>query len=345
MRVRPGLKVIAERAGVSVATVSRVLNDRPEVNQATRERVLKHAADVEHETHQNRQSTTRTLKIGFVNDYRRYRLDSSYVGGLLTGVHAAASGHSYGVTLIDGDLIEREIRWPSRHNTIREFAGLIWSMPVFEERHRVFLMELGVPVVVINNLRQGVRAPFIESDNLTAARQGGEYLVGMGHVKIGFIGGVRELANFADRTRGYYQHMKEYGLEVDPDWVVDDLSQSERSNAVQAAHRLVGRRNLPTALICASETITIGVYDVLAERGISIPADMSILGFDDSAVSENLSPRLTTFRQHLDRTGEHAVDLLMDLLHHPDHVSDSPHRIEPMTLIVRDSVRAIEEQT
>ncbi|TVQ24678.1 MAG: LacI family transcriptional regulator, partial [Spirochaetaceae bacterium] len=110
MRAKPGLKIIAERAGVSVATVSRVLNDRPEVNQATRERVLRHAADVEHETHQNRPSTTSTLKIGFVNDYRRFRLDSVYVGGLLTGVHAAALGHSYSVALVDSDLIEREIR-------------------------------------------------------------------------------------------------------------------------------------------------------------------------------------------------------------------------------------------
>ena len=158
------------------------------------------------------------------------------------------------------------------------------------------------------------------------------------------IGGPHDLANFADRHRGYYQHMKEYGLEIDPDWVIDELPRPDLAGGIEATHRLIGRRNLPTALISTAESITIGVYDVCAARGIRIPEDLSVVGFDDTLLSTHVSPKLTTFRQHLDEMGGAAVDLLMRIIHHPEHVEEHPHVLKPMTLIVRDSARSIGDQ-
>lgn len=345
MAKRLGLRQIAEQAGVSVATVSRVLNNKPDVNRETRERVMEFLADMESQSRSAHSSSSRSLLIGFVNTFRPYPASNLYVAGLLAGFQERCSEHAYDPVLIEGDMIEREIRWPGRYEILRQLSGLVWSMPVFTERHRAFLKERSLPCVVINNRQEGVDVPFIEGDNLTAARQAVEYLVGMGHTRIGFMGGAHELANFTDRQRGYYQHMKEHGLAVDPDWVVDDLARPEYTNAVEGTHRLVGRGNLPTALICAAETITLGVYDVFAQRGIRIPDDVSVLGYDDTVISSHLAAPVTTFRQHLDTMGERAVDLVMQMIHHPEQLDEKTHILEPMTLVVRKSVRSLARST
>ena len=335
------MRGIAERAGVSVATVSRVLNGKPDVSSETRERVLSLVPELTDDKIERVNRDATTLRIGFVNDYRAYQIGSHYVGELLSGVQLRAASEGYSVTLLDRDVIERETRWPDKHTALRNYAGLVWSMPVFDERHSGLIEERGLPAVVINNLKQGSHAPFVESDNLSATRQAVEYLVGLGHTRIGFIGGSKSVANFSDRLRGYYQHMKEFGLDPEPDWVIDEIPLADIAGAIEATHRLVGRRNMPTALITASETITVGVYEVFAMRGVRIPDDVSVVGFDDTLLSAHMTPKLTTVRQHVSEMGSAAVDLLIRLIHHPEHIDEHPHILKPMTLIVRDSVREI----
>lgn len=342
MAKRQSMKDIAEAAGVSIATVSRVINNKPDVNEDTRDRVMKALQESEYE-HRSSSSASETALIGFVNSFRRYSVVSSYVANIVNGCQERASNHAYSLVMIDADAIQKEMRWPGRYGVIDQLSGVIWSMPVFEEVHKEFLEARRLPYVVINNLRHGIRAPLVESDNFTAIRQGVEYLVGMGHSRIGFIGGALEIANMEDRYNGYLQHMREYGLEVDRDWVINDLARVDRESAIEGTYRLVGRRNMPTAIICASESVALGVYQVFQTRGIRIPHDVSIVSFDDSPLSDMMQPAITTFRQHLDAMGAKAVDILMDLIHSPKSGSSPPHVREPLTLIVRDSVAPIGE--
>lgn len=342
MAKRQNMKEIAEAAGVSIATVSRVINNKPDVGSETRERVLKELERHNYEYRIGAGGDGLQL-IGFVNDYRLYPASSDYVASLLVGCQERSSNHAYNLVMLDADAIQKEMRWPGRYGVIEQLAGVVWSMPVFEQSHAEFLQSRGIPYVVINNLRHGVAAPFVESDNYTAVRQAVEYLVGMGHRRIGFVGGALEIANMEDRYKGYLQHMAEFGLEVDRDWVIDDLTGVEEQNAIEGTYRLLGRRNLPTALITASESVALGVYRVFKAREIRIPEDVSIVSFDDTRLSGLMQPPITTFRQPLHRMGGRAVDLLMDLIHPSTEVGPGEHIREPMTLIVRDSVAALDE--
>ena len=338
MSKRQNMKEIAEAAGVSIATVSRVINNKPDVNQETRERVLEQLRDADY---QPRLSKSGLRLIGYVNQFRQYDIHGEYVAALIAGANHRISDHAYNMVLVDSDSVQKEIRWPGRYEILEEIAGIIWSMPIFEEIHRRFLEDRGIPYVVINNLSDGVAAPFVEGDNMTAAKQAVEYLVAMGHTKIGFIGGQMEIPNIRDRYKGYRKYMEEFGLTIDKDWVVDDLAHIDSTSGIEGAHRLLGRKNLPTALISANESVTIGVYDVLRSRGMGIPDDISILSFDDTHLSPLLSTPVTTFRQHLDDMAGRAVDYLIDRIHHPESTAATPHISVPLTLIVRDSVRSI----
>jgi LacI family transcriptional regulator len=342
MAKRQGMKEIAEAAGVSIATVSRVINNKPDVGTQTRRRVLEELERGDYE-HRGGSGQPDTQIIGFVNNYRQYDLTNDYVANLLVGCQERASNHAYSLLMLDADAIQKEMRWPGRYGVMDRLSGVVWSMPVFEQAHADFLGNRSIPFVVINNLKHGVRAPFVESDNYTAVRQGVEYLVGMGHTRIGFVGGALDLANMEDRYKGYLAHMAEFGLEVNRDWVIDDLARVDIQSAIEGTHRLVGRRNLPTALVCVSETVTLGVYRVLKERGIRIPDDVSIVSFDDTPLSEMMQPPVTTFRQHLQTMGARAIDLLTSLIHDSGTADPATHIREPLTLIVRDSVAALDE--
>ena len=342
MAKRQSMKEIAEAAGVSIATVSRVINNKPDVGSDTRQRVLE---ELERRNYEYRGGAVGDglQLIGFVNNYRQYPASTDYVANLLVGCQERSSSHAYNLVMLDADAIQKEMRWPGRYGVIEQLAGVVWSMPIFEQSHAEFLQSRGIPYVVVNNLKHGVKAPFVESDNYTAVRQAVEYLVGMGHRRIGFIGGALHIANMEDRYKGYLQHMAEFDLEVDRDWVIDDLTGVEEQNAIEGTYRLLGRRNLPTALITASESVALGVYRVFKARGIRIPDDVSIVSFDDTRLSELMQPPVTTFRQHLHQMGGRAIDLLMGLIHPAEGVDPDEHVREPMTLIVRDSVAVLEE--
>ena len=342
MAKRNRMKDIAEETGVSIATVSRVINNKPDVNPETRDRILDAIERHQYESRQPPHGATGTTLIGFVNDFRKYSLPSHYVSSLLAGSQSRASDHAYNVTMIDSAAIQKEMRWPGRYEIFENLSGVVWSMPIFDSPHDEFLRQRGLPYVVINNLREGVAAPLVESDNRTAIRQGVEYLVGMGHRRIGFVGGALDIANMRDRYDGYLHQMEAFDLEVNHDWIIDDLAAVGTPNGIEGTWRLLGRRNLPTAIICANESVAMGAYEVLKARGIRIPEDISVLSFDDTPLSSVMQPPITTFRQHLVTMGERAVDLLMDLIHDPDAADPNAHALEPLTLIVRDSVRPCE---
>lgn len=339
MAKRQSMKDIAEAAGVSIATVSRVMNNKPDVNPRTRDLVMSVAEREQYEHRGGASPQTKLSVIGFVHQYRLVSLRTDYVAGLLEGCNARAADHGYNVILIEADQLNQEMRRTDRNGIISQLSGVIWAKPAFQRIHRDFLVSRDIPFVVINDIERGVEAPLVECDNYTAVRQGVEYLVGMGHRKIGFIGGELGVANFRDRYDGYRQHMREFGLEIDPDWVIDDVARVEQEGATESTYRLLGRRNLPTALICVTESVARGVYRVFADRGIRVPDDVSIIAFDDPPIAPHLHPPMTTFRQHVVTMGGRATDLLVDLIHDPARVETTHVRV-PMTLIVRDSVGA-----
>lgn len=334
------LKDIASEAGVSLATVSRVMNGRPGVSLETRDRVmhLLESREVQSRRAPRPQEGMPKL-IGFINDSEQYRMDSWYTASLLDGINRRCHAHNYNAVLIEATEIHNEMRNPGQIPILQHVSGLIWSTPVFRSLHHEFVTTRNLPCVVINNVERGVPVHLVESDNLSAAHQAVEFLVGMGHRRIGFIGGDLDIVNIEDRYRGYRSQLEKMGITPDPNWIVSDLSQNDQISAIEGTIRLLGRGNLPTAMICSSLPVARGLYEAFRQRGLTIPDDMSVLAYDDSEDCELLTPSLTTFRQPLGAMSQRAVDLLVEAIHTSDPQLRPYNHSERLSLIVRDSVR------
>jgi len=296
---RKNITEIALQLGLSTATVSRVLNNKPDVNNETREKVLGFLQEVKYapRTSVRTSPATKNRLIAFVNDFDRYPLAIYYVGGVLDGINHAVFDNGFYSVLISAQTVEKELRWPGTYPVFHQLAGVVWSMPIFEQRHSDFISKLGVPCVVVNNLGKGVPMHLIEVDNFTSVRQAVEYFASLGHRKIGFVGGDMDVANIRDRYSAYLQTMKTLELEIDRDWIIDDLSENTVAGATEGAFRLLGRKNLPTAVIACNDPVSIALYQVAHERGLRIPEDVSIISFDNDPETQFLTPPLTTFKQ------------------------------------------------
>jgi len=178
----------------------------------------------------------------------------------------------------------------------------------------------------------------IEVDNFTSVRQAVEYFASLGHRKIGFVGGDMDVANIRDRYSAYLQTMKTLELEIDRDWIIDDLSENTVAGATEGAFRLLGRKNLPTAVIACNDPVSIALYQVAHERGLRIPEDLSIISFDNDPETQFLTPPLTTFKQPFAEIGRASIDLLMRLIDRPPVSGDWQKVDVGMSLVIRESV-------
>jgi DNA-binding LacI/PurR family transcriptional regulator len=338
-RKKNNITAIALALGVSTATVSRVLNNKPDVNPATRDRVLSYLKGLDMQP--KGPSDAGFRMIGIVNDYDRYPVTSHYVSGIVDRVTASLTRNGFYPVLIPSSIVDKEIRWPSQYGIFRQVSGLVWSMPIFSEKYRAFVDDAGLPCVVVNNLAEGVRARLVQSDNITSARQAVEYLYAMGHRKIGFIGGSLDLLNIKDRYESFRSTMTAHGLPVERGWVVDDIQSLTPEGAKAAAIRLLGRGELPTALLCCNDNVAIAVYYACAERGIRIPEQLSVISFDDNPESRFLDPPLTTFRQPFRELGDAAVETILHLLEKRGEPAAATRTDVGMSLVVRSSVTGV----
>ena len=336
MKQKNNLKEIARKLDVSIATVSRVINNKPDVNPQTREKVLTY---LKHAGYQPRIITSDLRMIGVVEQYDSSTLSEHYFSGILAGIDERVHAGGFHTVLLHADAIEKEIRWPGESKILSRLDGLIWSTPVFSALFKDLIDSHGLPCVVINNLESGVAMPFVESDNLTASQQAVEYVASLGHSKIGFIGGELSFTNFRDRYEGYKKGMGNAGLAVQADWVIDDMSTVSRAGGREAMHRLLGKGDFPTAVLACNDPVALGLYQGAQERGVRISEDLSIVSFDDFPIAPFLTPALTTFLQPLQKIGSAAVDLLLSMLDGTVPVNE-PRRLSiGMTLITRDSAR------
>jgi len=325
---------VARRAGVSVGTVSNVLNRPDRVARATRERVLA-AID---QLGFVRNEAARQLRAGRSRTIGLVVLDigNPFFTDLAAGVEEAAAEAGLSVVLCNsGESVAREEHYLNLLQEQRSFGILI--TPVSTNMRRIDeIREQGTPSVLVDRGAAGRRCS-VSVDDVVGGHQAATHLLGIGHKRIAFIGGPKSLNQVSDRLKGARQATTEAGLAASHLLVIEtpalNVSEGRASGAKVAA---LPKARRPTAVICANDLIALGVLQEMTRLGLSVPDDLAIVGYDDIEFAGAAAVPLTSVRQPRAQLGSAAAKLLIEEVTSPDEHTHRQVVFEP-ELIVRES--------
>jgi len=335
-RPRVGIRDVAEAAGVSITTVSHVLNGVPgtRVHPDTKERVRRAAEELGYVPNRLARGlrTSRTGVIGLVSDTIA---TTPYAGRIILGAQEAALRHGYALVLVntDGDetVEDREVRVLLQHHV----DGLVYATMY----HRVVTVPgitAGVPMVLLDAEGSDQDVPAVVPDEVAGAQVAVQELLDHGHRRIGFVTNVDDVPATHGRLEGYRGCLATVGVAFDPGLIIAD--ESETWGGYRAARTLLDRSDRPTALFCYNDRMAMGAYRAAAELGLRIPDEVSVVGFDNQElIAVGLFPQLTTVALPHYEMGAWAVDALMAVLDGVEPEPPYPVRL-PCPLVRRDSV-------
>jgi LacI family transcriptional regulator len=326
---RTTLAAIAAEAGVSLPTVSKVVNGRRDVAPATRalvERLLD-------EHHYTRAGTRRNRRSGLV-DLVFNGLDSPWAVEILRGVEEWGSAHETGVAVSavrHGNA--RPASWTSglaSHDT----DGVILVLSEFTSSHLEQLRDADIPLVVVDPVNPPPPdLPSVGATNWAGGLAATEHLLGLGHRRIGAISGPSDHLCSRARTDGYRSALERVGIRFDPALVRS--GDFEHEGGFLQGGELLDLPDPPSAIFAGSDQQAFGLYEAARQRGLRVPQDLSVVGFDDLPIARWVSPPLTTVRQPLAEMGRTAAQMLGDLI---EGLPLRTVRVELSTeLIVRES--------
>lgn len=302
------IREIADLAGVSIATVSRVLNDRRDVSPATRDAVLQVAE--RHGFVLKRSTRGETGLIAVTVPF----IEGSYFAAMLGGIADAVEGAGMKLLLLRTGF-DGARRVPLRERLQPGSAdGAVLMLPP-ESLDELFELQETMPIAVIDPrvpLDEGI--PCVAAANAAGADTATQHLLDLGHRSIGVVAGPPEWAATEERRQGYHAALGRAG--VGPDSRLTAFGDWEIPSGRAGAALLLDLPDPPTAIFAFNDEMAIGTMQAARERGIRVPADLSIVGFDGVERGELLEPPLTTVRQPLAEMGRTAVSLLLRLLEH-----------------------------
>jgi DNA-binding LacI/PurR family transcriptional regulator len=307
------IRDVAKRAKVGVGTVSRVLNNSPSVREETRRRVLEamEVLDYSPNLSARRLSLGRTLTIGVVLPLLTL---PSFVERL-RGVQQALRESEYDLVLFDAeDPTRRDRYFEELANQSRADGLIIISLPPTDDQVERFL-KAGVPTVLVDADHPGLSRVIV--DDVQGGYLATQHLLGLGHRKIAYLSDYLEnplhFVSMRHRLEGYHRALREAGVAIRSEYHRE--GEHSREGARSMALNLLALPDPPTAIFAASDTQAIGVMDAAQERGLSIPADLSVIGYDDIRDASYLN--LTTIYQPLFDSGVQGVNLLLESLQNP----------------------------
>jgi LacI family transcriptional regulator len=333
---RPTLAEIADAAGVSVATVSKVLNDRADVSLETRRRVQKHLRDSYYRP--GGWDSVRPRGQGRSIEVVVPELQNPYIIGVLAGVTSSAAAEGFEVVI--GRLLSSDASVDNPQALLRsEHAGAIFITADAASRSLKALDEAGFPVVVVDPLRvNDSKCISIGATNFTGGVTAAEHLLSLGHRRIGHAGGPHSVDCSHARLAGYSSALRKAGIELDESLVTHGAFTYDAGR--QAAGDLLDRADRPTAIFAASDEIALGVMEEARRRAIRIPQDLSVVGFDDTFLASRSVPPLTTVAQPLLEMGRVATRSLAQMI--TNDVIGTRHIELATRLVVRDSTAPLD---
>jgi DNA-binding LacI/PurR family transcriptional regulator len=330
------MEQVAKLAGVSLKTVSRVVNGEENVSPETKVKVLRVISQVEFVPNvaARRLSSGRAMTIGIVLGWA---LSSTYSSSLVEFILAECKSHGYNLTIysMGNDLT---------NNVVQAFLGkhvdgiILDTIGGEDADLRDQLDSMHVPYLIVNpNSMEGIdRISYVTIDDFNGGKTAVNYLINLGHRSIGCILGVSERIQNKDRLRGYRKALADADIPFKKSLVYLD-EPSDFSLGYSGVLRLISNNNDMTAIFCYNDEVAMGVMSAIWQSGRKIPDDISVIGFDDIRYAAMMIPPLTTIRQPIDQIAKYAVNNLMRLIEDPD--TKRLHDVLPIDLIVRDTCR------
>ena len=313
---RVTIKEVAAQAGVSVATISRVLNGKGPVRETTSRRVMETCQALHFTPHGIARSLSlrRTHTVGLLLP----DLHGEFFSEVIRGIDAEARRTGYHL-LVSGFHSDRQEMIAVFRAVRGRVDGLIVMSPDREGEMLSSHLPSGFPLVLLNSMAGASRA--ITVDNYGGARAMMRHLQSIGHDRIAFIKGPEQNADAAERLRGYRESVSE-GIEIDGDF-------SEEAGYAAGAE-LISMRTRVTAVFAANDAMAVGSLGAFRESGIRVPEDIALTGFDDIPIARYVTPHLTTMRVDVAQLGRRAFDLLIN-------EKDDQHEVLAAALVIRES--------
>lgn len=324
---------VAKKAGVSVVTVSRVLNNTPSVREKNRQKVLRAIKELDYRPN----SAARILargKTGVIG-LTLTTLQDSVFDGIVKGVNEELEEQGYFLALSVHPGLKNDPLKES-HFLYQEdrVDGIIVLSPMDEESDVLELKKKKIPFVLIDNQNEDIGASMVNVDNDLGGRLATRHLIELGHRKIAHISGQELFMSTKERRKGYLNTMVEAGLEP---WVTPSSEFTIREG-FRIAKDWIAAGKIPTAVFAADDFLAFGAMEAFRDEGYRIPQDISIIGYDDQSFAEDLHPPLTTIRQPVEQMAQQTVRLLLRMIDGTLKRNTSL-RLEPELLIRESTAR------
>jgi LacI family transcriptional regulator len=333
---QPTIKDVARLSGLSLSTVSLVINKRGYVSPETRQKVLKIVEELSY--HPNRSARGLASKtsgnLGFIlSDYHFSQAEPFYTK-IFLGTEFEARNHNYYILLTTvGKTFNTKSDVP-RFLLERNVDGVIIAGKVTGKLID-YIDSLGIPIVLVDYESKKRRHSAVLIDNRSGAQKAVQHLLERGHRSVAFIAGDIAHPSIAERFGGYQDALKENSIPFDQNLIVVDQPALRGNDGAEAMGKILQRGKFPTAVFAANDAMAIGCARFLRERGLKIPDDIAVVGFDDIEMSSHLEPPLTTVRVFKEEMGKLAVLRLVEMIKSKTRTLITTH--VPVELIVRAS--------
>ncbi len=310
------MKDVAVECGVSIATVSKALNDHSDISEETRRKVKEAANRLGYYPNSAARAlkTNRSYNIGVLFEEEAGRgLTHEYFSGVLNGLKIQAEKLGYDITFINTCFENRKMSY-YEHCRYRNFEGVVIVCANFDDPDVIELMNSEIPVVTIDYVHHNCTA--VTSNNIQGMEDLVKYIYSQGHRKIAYIHGQEGSSVTRDRLASFYRTIDELGLEI-PDTYVRTADYLETKGAAKQTRELLNLEAPPTCIIYPDDTSLIGGRNVIIEMGLRIPRDISVAGYDGTMISQLLYPKLTTIRQNTEIIGSEAATRLIGTIEKP----------------------------
>ncbi len=327
---------VARLAGVSIKTVSRVLNGEPNVTAKTKEKVVKAARELNYAPNPAARglASSKSYLIALLYDIP----SPGYIAGIQKGATDACRECGYHLVVQPLDMTDTRLM-QDVEGLLRRLPvdGVILTPPLCDSGAIVSLLgQLKIPYAPIAPSASHGDVPFVYMDDVKAAREMTTTLIDLGHTDIGFIKGPELHSSSALRFQGYREAMRAGNLRINPDWIADGAF--TYMSGVAASEALLKMKHRPSAIFASNDDMAAGVVSVANQMGLSLPRDLSVCGFDDTPLATIISPQLTTVQQPIRDMGYHAAKLILPA------ESESKENLKtalPHKLIIRESTAPV----
>lgn len=334
------IRDVAKKAGLSVSTVSLVINNQKNVHEETRKKVIGIISELDYHPQRSARglATQSSGNIGFILTEDHFSLIEPFYTRIFLGSEVEARIHNYYILLTTVGSTLKKTKEIPRFLLEHNVDGIIIAGKISASWVEYIHMS-NIPLILIDYELPHYGLSSVGIDNLAGARLVVDHLHALGHSKIGFIGGDIHHPSIKRRYTSYREAMNDLGLQISDRWNDVDEPNTRMIDGYEAAKKIFsGNPGAPTAVFAANDAMALGCMQYLKEKGIRIPADVALVGFDNIEAGLHVEPRLTTVNVHREEIGAIAVRRMAEMI--KEKSSAVTTTLTPVNLVVRDSCGA-----